>query len=644
MKFFHNKISNPLIGKRGYPDQYTTDPIGVVAIQGAAAIADIKQPTIKTDPRTTYSENNLGPITQSTHPDYQRELQNWEKWRTTYEGGERFLNLYLKKFSNRETAEDFQSRLLISPIPAFAKGGITEIKNSIFQRIAAVTRQGGPISYQEASKGRLGGVNQQGGTMAWFLGNQIIPELLIMKKVGVFVDMPPLPPNATLTDKGLKHPYLYSYKAEHIRNWVYANDENGCYLTTLLLRDHIHANDKLGLPTAETERYRLLRLSKRNTVIVQFFDCYGNPIDTTGTIMEIQYELNIPKIPFICYEISDSLLKDVANHQISLLNMGSSDISYILKANFPFYTEQTDNRTNNTYLKQAVPQAPTDPTNMTTFTPVSQTDNQEINVGATQGRRYPIGTDRPGFIAPPEGPLMASMAKQDQLKTEIRALLQLALNAITGPKMQSAESKSQDNQGLEAGLSYVGLELENGERQVGWFWSMWEGSKDLPTIKYPKKFQIQSDKDARDDAEQLAVQRDRIPSPTFQRQINKMIVDKLVSTSTTDDVIDKINSEIDNAPGAGSNFDEIASDVDRGLVSNATASKLRGYPDGEADKAATDHADRLARIAAAQSEGGINGVTDTTKDPQSNSQQKKQQQDPTNKPTTKPPVRGKGQP
>lgn len=640
------RVNTFFAGKRGYPDQYTTDPVGVVAIQGAAAMADIKQPTIKTDPRgSVYTADKLGPIAESVHPDYQRETQNWEKWRTTYEGGERFLNLYLKKFSNRETAEDFQSRLLISPIPAFAKGGITEIKNAIFQRIAAVTRSGGPISYQEASKGKLGGVNQQGGTMAWFLGNQIIPELLIMKKVGVFIDMPPLPANATLIDKGHKHPYLYSYKAENIRNWVHSSDENGWYLTMLLLRDHIHYPDALGLPTEERERFRLLRLSNRNTVVVQFFDCYGNPIDNNGVHMEVQYELNIPKIPFICYEISDSLLKDVANHQIALLNMGSSDVSYVLKANFPFYTEQTDNRTNNTYLKSAVPQAPTDPTNMTTFTPVQQTDNQEINVGATQGRRYPIGTDRPEFIAPPVAPLTASMAKQDQLKTEIRALLQLALNAITGPRMQSAESKSQDNQGLEAGLSYVGLELENGERQVGWFWSMWEGSKELPTIKYPKKFQIQSDKDARDDAEELAKQRDRIPSKTFQRQINKMIVDKLVSTSTTDDVIDTINKEIDDAPNAISNFDKVASDVEHGLVSDATASILSGYPEGEADKAATDHANRLARIAAAQSTPDqVSGVADTTKNPQSGSQQKQQQQDPTNKPTTQPQVRGKAKP
>lgn len=641
--------ANTFFGAYSDGEQFSS-PQGIIAVQGASAIANIKQPTIKTDPRTTYTDSNLGPIAKSVHPDYQRELLNWEKWRTTYEGGERFLQLYLRKFSNRETTEDFQLRQQISPIPAFAKGGITEIKNSIFQRIADVTRRGGPPSYQEASKGKLGGVDQLGGSMAWFIGSQIIPELLVMKKVGAFVDMPPLPPGATLAEKGLKHPYLYAYKAEHIRNWVYATDDEGAYFKTLLLRDHIHYHDdNLHLPTEEKERFRLLQLTNDNQVAVQFFDCYGNPINADGVQSVVIYYLNIPKIPFTVYEINDSLLKDVANHQIALLNMGSSDVSYILKSNVPFYTEQVDNLTNNQYLKNAVTRAPIDPQSVQAPLQPSQTDSEEISIGATQGRKYPKGLDRPGFIGPPVDQLQASMAKQDQLKLEVRSLLQLALNSVVGPRMQSAESKGQDQQGLESGLSYIGLELENGEQQVGRFWTMWEGTKDPPTIRYPKKFKIQSDKDARDDAEQLATQRDKIPSKTFQRTINKVIAEKLVGNVTTDDVLDTINKEIDDAPGSGSNFDEIASDVDRGLVSNDTASKLRGYQDGEANKAATDHAARLARIAAAQTPPGqpknpaARGLKDQSGNPTGGQQEKQQQQNPIDKPTTKPPVRGKGQ-
>ena len=38
------------------------------------------------------------------------------------------------------------------------------------------------------------------------------------------------------------------------------------------------------------------------------------------------------------------MIKDVVNHQIALLNLGSSDVNYALKSNFPFYIEQKDQR------------------------------------------------------------------------------------------------------------------------------------------------------------------------------------------------------------------------------------------------------------------------------------------------------------
>ena len=41
-------------------------------------------------------------------------------------------------------------------------------------------------------------------------------------------------------------------------------------------------------------------------------------------------------------------------------------------------------------------------------------------------------------------------------------------------------------------------------------------------------------------------------------------------------------------------------DHEAGFVSTKLASELRGYPEGEAEQAAKDHAERAARIVAAQ--------------------------------------------
>jgi hypothetical protein len=37
-------------------------------------------------------------------------------------------------------------------------------------------------------------------------------------------------------------------------------------------------------------------------------------------------------------------MEDIADYQIALMNLESSDINYMLKSNFPFYVEQYDPR------------------------------------------------------------------------------------------------------------------------------------------------------------------------------------------------------------------------------------------------------------------------------------------------------------
>ena len=83
---------------------------------------------------------------------------------------------------------------------------------------------------------------------------------------------------------------------------------------------------------------------------------------------------------------------------------------------------------------------------------------------------------------------------------EIRQLINLADTKID-PTRASAESKKMDMGGLEAGLSYIGLELEYGERQIQEIWSMYENSKNIATINYPERYDLRSDADRREEAE-----------------------------------------------------------------------------------------------------------------------------------------------
>jgi len=154
-------------------------------------------------------------ISTITHPEYLLKEDDWAEWRYAYSGGKEFREQYLKKFSTREDNTDFTNRKAITPIPSFAKAGINDIKNAIFQRLVEVQRLNGSITYLAAVEGRQGGLTTNGQSMANFIGEDILPELLAMGKVGIYVDMP-AEISPTLKDARSQHPYLYAYHAGHV--------------------------------------------------------------------------------------------------------------------------------------------------------------------------------------------------------------------------------------------------------------------------------------------------------------------------------------------------------------------------------------------------------------------------------------------
>ena len=98
-----------------------------------------------------------------THPDHLTLSPMWYKWRLTYVSGEDFKRVFLKPYSAREDAQSFYDRRIMSYVPAFAKTGINEIRNSIYQRLLDITRSTTSQSYNQAVLGKNGGVDQKGG-------------------------------------------------------------------------------------------------------------------------------------------------------------------------------------------------------------------------------------------------------------------------------------------------------------------------------------------------------------------------------------------------------------------------------------------------------------------------------------------------
>lgn len=558
-------------------------------------------------------------IKELTHPNYDAYLDDWTKWRLTYGCGRNFVQTYLKKLSHREDTVDFEARRDMTYCPGFAKAAIEEIKNSIFERLSDIARLGGSSTYQNSMQGNSQGVDLRGNAMNTFLGCKVLPELLSMAKVGVFIDMPPIT-GRTLKDAVGKTPYLYTYRAEDIRSWALDLPESPNEFSRLLLRDNIDIVDEdLEVPTDTIERYRYLQ-KVENGVILRFYNKDSQQTDYMGNPSNEDILLTIPSIPFVLFELPVSLMADAADYQIALLNLESADINYIRRSNFPFYTEQFDPRTEGLFTKQPKSTSGDDDDDGTGKSDVA---SSEIKVGPTQGRRYPINTERPAFINPSAEPLRVSMEKEQQIKDDIRQLVNLALTTLN-PRMASAESKQMDNQGLESGLSFIGLILEKGENKIAEYWSLYEGQQNFATVSYPKTYSLKSDSDRQTEAEGKQKLVDFVPSDTYKRELAKQIAKIMLRGEIDDATLTKINSEIDKAPTMTSDAKIIDTDIKNGLVSLETASLARGYKTGEVEKAKQDHAERVARTLAAQTSPGgqARGVPDMQNDQKTSSTEK----------------------
>lgn len=574
------------------------------------------------------------------HPDYDLQIHNWFKWRATFVGGDFFMAHYLRKLSKRETNDDYADRKAVSYVPAFAKSGVREIIDSIYQRMPDIIRAGGSPSYQSAVSGVNGGVDLEGSSMNYFMGCVVLPELLTMGKVGIYVDMPPLRGPSEADNVEIR-PYVYAYCPEDIRCWTCDEGHDANQYASILLQEYANVLDEeTGFPVSRQRRYRRVWREADGLVMAAFYNEAGQMVDQFGNEMTEPIPLNVDRVPFVCVDISESLLTDVADYQISMLNLASTDVIGSIKAGFPIYVEQYEPRAHSTHLRTgdksgegAAGEAGSD---------------KEVAVGPAKGRRYPKGMERPGFINPSSEPLVASMDKQQQMKEEIRQLLRLTVANLKGPKMASADSKKEDSRTLEAGLSYIGFALQQAETKVAELWAMYEGRGKAATVVYPEDYSLKSDADRREEASSLLDQMQKVPSATYQKALAKRAARIMLGPKVDRETMARIEGEIDRAVNMNCDPETIRSDCEAGLVDLETASKQRLWPDGVVQKAKADHEERLRRIALSQAQGAgagaaARGNPDGDPNPANSGRaEKAAARDTTAKDTTQKPVRGEG--
>lgn len=533
-----------------------------------------------------------------THPLHLKYWNDWTKWRLCYDGGDEFLDRYLTKFSNRETDEDYKRRKSLSPITTFAKSAIKDVRNSIFQRMAGISRMGGSPGYMSAVKGERQGVDNRGSSMTSFIGKEILDELLVMGGAGVYIDAPQTSGQTLLTSQQHKA-YLYRYRIEDILNWVKNDPENPNEFQSLLLRENEEVfDDKYGMPTGFRTRFRRVWINEETGYVnVQFINQDGEE--------SLPIELKLKKIPFVYFDLKDSLIKDVANHQIALLNLWSSNVYYAIQSGFPIYVEQRDPHSAGDHLKRTA-------TDGSATTGGQGASEREITVGVAKGRAYDLGAERPGFIHPSSEPLESAIKLCDQLKKDTRELINLAV--VNLGVQASAESKNMDNSGLEAGLSYIGLVLEAGEREIARHWAAYEqateSKRQVATVSYPERWSLKSDKERIEDASEMHAVIGKLPSRSAKKQTSKLLIEALLGRKVSTETLQTIFAEIDQANYVTSDPEIIKMAKEQGLLGAETGAVALGFDAEEAEIAKEEHVDRLKTIAMSQT-SGIQGVADT---------------------------------
>lgn len=281
-------------------------------------------------------------------------------------------------------------------------------------------------------------------------------------------------------------------------------------------------------------------------------------------------------------------------------------------------------------------------------------------MGVTKGRAYDIKANPPAFINPSSDPLRASMDLREEIAQEIKRLVNLGVEAL-GSKLP-AGMQALDTGGLEAGLSFIGLVLESGERKIAEYWAAYEdrikSRRKIATIKYPDRYSLKTDKDRIDEATSLSKIMSSVPGQTIKREISKSITQALLGGKVSVEVIQKINSEIEASSYTTSDPTTILSAVEAGLCGEQTGSMALGFDEKEHIQAKKDHAERAARVAQAQASvrgvgqnqadgqmGGdpaARGVPELSANPAAGKQEKQQSRDRSLHDSKRRRVRGRG--
>lgn len=538
-----------------------------------------------------------------------RDSAEWDDWRRCYDGGSDFIERHLQWMTDREKYTEYERRKAMTPIPTYAKREINRVRNGLFQRFGDIIRRGGTNKTKAAFEGELRGVDNRGASMNSFMGQQLLPDLLVMGYSGVLVDAPQVFGDTLADVPDDFSPFISHYRIENVHLLVPQDNGKRGEWKAVLLRDEYYRSDVVtGAQTSE-EVYKYYWIDEATGKV------HVQHLDREGKMTRDVVITELDQIPFVLYDIGDSLIKDVYRHQIAILNLSSSDTSYALDSNFPFLTRQKQD-SNAAHLGG---------------------ESEEATIGVRKGMYYGKQLERPGFISPPTDPMRLSLELRRELKNEVRELVMGALSDMG------------EDGSIDAGLAFIGECLEAGERRILDHWTAFETAnpsrRRVPIVQYPDHWCIKTEEERIADAERLLGLMFKIPGRGIKKEIAKLAQDRLLRGVIDVETLDKLAKEIDEAPYCTSDPEIVIPAKQAGLMSGETGALALGGTEDEWKKAEHDQAKRAAAIVAAQADSGAaRGAPDLSVDPESAKLEKEATSDADLGGENNPGTRGEGRP
>lgn len=518
--------------------------------------------------------------------------QDWIDWRYCYLGGTEFRREYLEPFSDRESDDEFRRRRKLTPIPTFAKRAVKKVENALAQRFRDIARPGGSDQYQEAMAGLGRGVDLRGTSMNTYLVKKVLPELLPMQRVGLLLDAPVVPEDASLEDLARIgfQPYLKRYPVEDFRAVPAKNGIESDW-SSVTLRDSWEKVDPENGTSETVTKFTHYWLDDTRR------DEDGRPMVSIQNVQESGKEdgpallTRLTAIPFVVPDILASLIADACSYQITLLNMISADSNYAVDANYSFMVRQRSG----------------------VHTAHLEGDEASASTGTRKGLFYESDEAPPAFISPPTQPMKMSMELRREMKKEVEELVLGALQDIG------------DDGSPEAGLGFIGECLKHAEQRIADHWEQYEKAnredRKPAIVTYPESWSLKTDEERLERAEKFLGVSARLVGTKSKKAAIKASVEEMWRGKLDNDEVEGMLTEIDQAEYATSDPDIVLKAFSEGATDTIVTVEALGFAKAVAARAKKEKEEKAKVQMAAQVDaafGAARGAPDLSVDKNSN--------------------------